>query len=529
MSTRGLLAGLVGVVAVAAAAFGAWALTRPDATTATTPPPATEAPPNVLVILWDTTRADRMSLYGHDVASTPKMAAWAKKHGVVFQNAVSPDMWTVPSHASLFTGLASTTHGAGNEHKWLDNAHVTLAEYLSENGWDTYAFSANPNLSPQRLNLVQGFQEVDLSWGPGFKRPSLMNMKRKLIPEDKSTEISPANEAGMKTSFYNAAPVTHKAFVKWLDEREDPKKPFLAYLSYMEAHKPRIPSMAARKRVADQATLELGLATDLTYDSQLLYSYGKKSYTPEELEAVRRVYDATLVDLDDATSSLLEDLESKGILRNTIVVFTSDHGEQLGEHQLFGHRAGVYEPLLHVPLVISWPKEVSPRTIAEPVSNTRIFATLMDLLELPGPPTPWVKGSLLDAAQQAPTVFAETIGYDKLGFKKVNKAHPDLKGDDWAVIYKSVRKGNLKLIQGHDPESMEVVRSQLFDLDADPHELHDLSTEQPGATAELGRAIEEWQDTIVHWTPEGADVPVEHEPSEAQRKQLEMLGYIEEE
>jgi arylsulfatase A-like enzyme len=297
----------------------------------------------------------------------------------------------------------------------------------------------------------------------------------------------------------------------------------------MEAHKPRIPSMTSRKRVADQATVDLGLATDLTYESQLLYSYGKKSYTPEELEAIRAVYDATLLDLDEATADLLDELRGKGLLENTVVVFTSDHGEQLGEHQLFGHRAGVFEPLLHVPLVISYPKEVGPRTVAEPVSNTRIFATLMDLVGLPGPATPFVKGSLLDVAEQPKTVFSETIGFDKLGFKKVSKTHPDLEQDDWAFLYKAVRSGNLKLIQAHDPTTMDVVAQQLFDLDADPDELHDLSKEQPGAAAELGRALEEWQDTVVHWTKEGADVPVEHEPSEAQRKQLEMLGYIEEE
>nr|MBX2796593.1 sulfatase-like hydrolase/transferase [Myxococcales bacterium] len=117
-------------------------------------------PPNVLVILWDTARADAMSLYGAKRDTTPRMKAWAEEHGVIYERAISPAMWTVPSHASLFTGLAPSTHGAGFDHRWLDNDNVTLAEHLGANGYQTYAFSANPNLSPKRVNLLQGFEQI---------------------------------------------------------------------------------------------------------------------------------------------------------------------------------------------------------------------------------------------------------------------------------------------------------------------------------------------------------------------------------
>ncbi|MCB9688715.1 MAG: sulfatase [Alphaproteobacteria bacterium] len=535
--TSGLVRGLVVVAGLAALVVGLGAAamklrSRPTAPTGEGSPvqaASADQRPNVLIVLWDTTRADRMSLYGNSLATTPRMAKWAQDNGVVFEHAVSPDMWTVPSHASLFTGLPSTTHGASNEHRWLDSDKVTLAEVLKDAGYETYAFSANPNLSPDRINLVQGFDQIDCSWHQGFRKGSLLNMRRKLIPEDASTEISPKNPAAVKTSFYNAAPVTQRAFLRWLDRGHDPNKPFVAYLSYMEAHKPRIPSMASRRRVADQAEIDLGLKTDLTYESQAIYSKGKKSYTADELRAIQRVYDASLVDLDDATADLLDELRGRGVLDNTIVVFTSDHGEMLGEHQLFGHRDGLWEQLLHVPLVISYPKEVTPRRVTDPVTNTQVFSTLLGLIGIDGPDTGYVPGSLLDLTDDDKAVFSESLGFDKIGFKKIAEMFPDLREEDWSRIYRSVRVGPYKLLEIQDFDTKDVRQRLLFDLDADPGEEHDLSTEQPGKASELARVLSDWQDEIPRWTPENGETPIEPELNDAQRKQLEMLGYIEEE
>lgn len=512
---RTVVGAVAGVVLLVAGVVGAVAWNRPA------------KPPNVLIILWDTTRADRLSMYGYSLETTPRMAKWAAENGVVFEKAISPDMWTVPSHASLFTGLEPGSHGAGYDHRWLDAKNVTLAEWFGEHGWDTYAFSANPNLAPTRVNLLQGFEHIETSWKRPWADDVKQLLRRKLIKGDRSTEISPGSGKKGGTGFYNAAPVAHTALVQWLDQRPDPSKPFLVYLSYMEAHKPRVPSMDARQRVTDADTIQIGLQTDLSLSSQLLYSYGKLSYTPQELDAVNRVYDASLTELDDATADLLDDLKQRGVLEDTIVVFTADHGEQLGEHQQFGHRAGVYQQLLHVPLVIAYPRKLDPRRVSVPVTNLQIFDTVLRLAGLPSPETGTVKGDLTQIKDTIASVFSETLAIDKGGFSKVRKLYPDLVGDVWANTYQSVVEGKWKLIESINYYDHELVDCELYDLDADPAEQDNQFTGQPEKSRELMAKLAEWKSKQTKWSRAGAD-EVHEDLSEKERKQLETLGYLEE-
>jgi len=500
-------------------------------------PVNTEGPPNVMIILWDTVRADRMSLYGYGLDTTPRIKAWAERTGMVFDNAISPAMWTVPSHASMFSGTPPSSHGAGFDHRWLDDHNVTLAEQFRDNGYDTYAFSANPNLSPNRVNLLQGFDKFDLSWGRRWKQKVVQHTRKKLIKQDLSTEISPANPGKHKgVGFYNAGPITHEAMTQWLDKRPDSTKPFFAYLSYMEAHKPRVPALENRKVVADDETIKLGLRTDLTFQSQLFYSYDKKQYTEAELQAVNRVYDATLRDLDTATADLLDDLEARGILDNTIVILTADHGEQLGEHQQFGHRNGVYQALVHVPLVIAYPKKLEPQRVTEAVSNLEIYNTLMELtgVDAPTDAQQIAPGNLTDLSQMAKSIFAESISIDRLGFGKVKKVHPDLGRDVWANKYRSVAYEDYKLIETIEFDSSVVINHELFHLPEDPHEDHDLSADQPDRVREMTDQLHALYEAYPKWDPSRADETQNAEDGDgagaaALREQLLMLGYTAEE
>jgi arylsulfatase A-like enzyme len=541
---KGLIAGIVGVVALVG--VGAYVMSQSGPKVVVPPPrPAqtanvaaprpvnTDGPPNVIIILWDTVRADRMSLYGYGLDTTPRIKSWAEANGMVYDNAISPAMWTVPSHASMFSGVPPSTHGACFDHRWLDDANVTLAEHFQNNGYDTYAFSANPNLSPNRVNLLQGFDKFDLSWGRKWKQKVVAHTRKKLMKTDRSTEISPANEGKHKgVGFYNAGPITHEAMTTWLDVRPDSTKPFFVYLSYMEAHKPRVPKLESRKVVADDETIKLGLATDLTFNAQLLYSYDKMQYSEAELAAVNRVYDATLRDLDSATADLLDDLEARGVLDNTIVVLTADHGEQLGDHQQFGHRNGVYQDLVHVPLVIAYPKKLKPQRVEEPVSNLELYSTLVTLTgidPLVGAQT-ITPGNLTDLTDRAMTIFSESISIDRLGFGKVKKQFPDLTRDVWANKYRQVTFEGYKLIENIDFDSEAVVSHELYHLETDPHEYNDLSASDPEKVASFVEKLHALYDAIPKWDPTAADETRNAEDekggnSAALREQLEMLGY----
>jgi arylsulfatase A-like enzyme len=482
-------------------------------------------PPNILIVLWDTVRADRLTVYDPELVTTPRLAKWAAS-GVVFEQAISPGMWTVPSHASLFTGVPPSTHGAGLKHQWLDNHHITMAEWFGQQGYDTFAFSANPNLSPNRLNLLQGFEHVELSWGPRWRKKASKFARTKLIKSDASTEISPAWDGPKpdeKLPFtYNAGPVTQRSFMAWLDKRPDDGKPWLAYLSYMEAHKPRIPSIEARKIVADEERISLGLATNLSFDQQLGYSYGERSYSPEELDAIRGVYDATLVDLDKATGDLFDELEAKGILDNTIVVFTSDHGEMLGEHQLFGHRQAVYNALVRVPLIIHWPKGLQPKRVGEPVSNLDVFDTLVALTDVPAPDGVRSGGNLMKGESGTWGVFTEAIDLDLPGFRRVKKIFPGAT-DRWNRTFRAVFDDQWKLITD------SLGAHELYHLGEDPNEDDNRAARDAETLARLKARIAELEDSVPLYDSSKRSQDDEAvEDSEAMKEQLKLLGYVDE-
>jgi arylsulfatase A-like enzyme len=203
---RGTFVVLLGIASLVAAGSVLTVCGTPETPT----PTAAEKRPNVVLVVWDTVRADRMSLYGYPKPTTPRMEALAKE-AAVYDNATSTGMWTLPGHAGMFTGLYETTHGATPEWPWLDGRFETLAEKLSAGGYDTFAFSANIVAGPL-MNLLQGFETVHTTYPtrdgpPGrYMKAARQATRAKLLPEDASNELSPlfagsrADEWGRRTS-----------------------------------------------------------------------------------------------------------------------------------------------------------------------------------------------------------------------------------------------------------------------------------------------------------------------------------------
>ncbi|MEZ4322743.1 MAG: sulfatase [Myxococcota bacterium] len=476
------------------------------------------AHPNVLIVLWDTVRADHLSVYGHEADTTPSLRAFAES-AVVYEKTVAPGMWTVPSHGSMFTGLPPSTHGASFEWRWLDAHHVTLAEHFKEQGYDTFAFSANPNLSRRGANLLQGFDVIQTSWGGQWWPLVRQATRRKLLPKDASTEISLAYRGRRPGNpYYNGAPAAGKALFRWLDGRET-DGPWLAYLNYMEAHKPRVPQLKHRRAVMDEARHDLSLQTDVTFLHQLAYGYHQLEYTPEEIEAARSVYDACIRELDEYTQRVFDGLEERGMLDDTIIVVTSDHGETLGEHHRFGHRYGMYQTLLHVPLLVRYPKRLKPARVSEPVTTQDLFATLTDLAEVPPAPTAKYSQSLLGTVHEA--LFSEVLSFDLAGFQLVRRAYPAIPPEGWAHTFRSVRAGDLKLIVDDEDHA------ELYDLETDPMETEDLAEARPADVEALrGRMTAHWAEI----PPYDREARTEEDrPAALSRKEkamLEVLGYV---
>ncbi len=493
--------------------------------------PAVAAGPNVLIVLWDTVRADRMSLYGATRPTTPKLEAFARD-AAVFDRAIATDMWTLPTHASMFTGRPPSSIGATASNRFVADEHVMLAEHLREAGYDTFASSANLIASPL-TNLMQGFDTLLTTFRPNgraqetaFQTAAKAATQAKLLPEDRSTEVSPGwrsadPDAGWDKAVYkDAAPVQHRALLDWLDAREDPKRPWLAYLNFMEAHTPRIPSDANRRALLDDATRTMGLQTDASLFTEVAYMVGKRDYTDGQLEAIRGVYDASLRDLDDATDALFADLRQRGVLDDTVVILVADHGESLGEHRMMEHRYHVYEQLVHVPLVVRYPKGVPAGRRSDRVSTMDVFSTVAELTGVDVGEDPARRSTSLFGARTPQPVFIQMLDPYQSSLKEVKGAWPDLDTSNWERTFRAVYDGSDKLIvDNHD-------HAELYDVDADPGETTNRAETEAERVAALKVLIADWEAGLAA-PPKRERCKAKAGTSQADQEQLELLGYAE--
>jgi arylsulfatase A-like enzyme len=484
-------------------------------------------PPNVLIILWDTARADRMSLYGHSRPTTPRLEAWAQE-AAVFERASSAGIWTLPSHASLFTGLPPESHGANERWLWLDERFLTMAEHFRDHGYATFTLAAN-SLLCEETNLVQGFDVRLTTYKGRLAKAAKAATRRKVLPQDKSNELAPGwappshgahNAEWARQVYKEAAPLAGQTFLEWLQVRKTQDKPFFAFINLMEAHTPRIPSQEAREAVLqdDPSLIPLGLETDAGHINLHFYNFGKYDLTDRQLEAIRGVYDATLWDLDRATVDLFDGLEKMGVLDDTIVVLTADHGENLGDHHLFNHRFSLWDSLVHVPLVMRYPDAVPAGRISEPVSTISLFATLSRLAGLPVPasvePT-----DLLKPEQPAVTHLAVPLVRE---IQTVKNVHPDVPVEPWLRSGHAVIEGSHKLI------TMTDGTRDLYNLQTDPAELTPI--DDPALTQRLSQEIEEWLARWPAYDPSERgtrDDPAHVKASQEElREMLEAMGYV---
>lgn len=527
----GLIAGLLTAVAVAGLLL--W-LARTDIAdgpatqrTVERPPPADG--PNVLIVLWDTVRADRLSVYGHDRNTTPFLTEFAAESRV-FERAITPGMWTPPSHASMFTGLPPSQHGVHANYKWLDDHHVTLAEWLTDHGYSSYAWSANPYLSPD-TNLLQGFETFEATFSGTWKRAARTATQSKLIAADASSDISPMwkpqpgqQAGGNAHSYKDGGVVGVQAFMKWVKDDREQDRPFFAYVNLMEAHIPRIPSMDSRQALLEPAVIATGLRTNVAQIDLLSYIFGKHEFTEEELFAIRGVYDAALLDLDIITRDLVGQLDHAGLLDDTVVIITSDHGENLGDHHMFGHKYSLFDTLLNVPLVIHYPKGIEPGRVEHPTTNLDLFATILDITNVPLPEHATMSQSLLAPNRQPEPVFAEMVAATPVAIRRVDALHGGIDKDYWLRTFKSVENDGWKLIRATAPPH------QLYHLPNDPGEVNNLYDDHVDEAAQLGALIDEWLTRFPQYDPDERsieDMPRTHD--QETKEMLERLGYIEDE
>jgi arylsulfatase A-like enzyme len=376
---------LVGaLLAVMLAKFGGRAWSEHRAMAALAPPPGGAR--NVLLIVWDTVRAGNLSLYGYGRPTTPNLERLAGR-GIRFDLAFATSSWTLPSHASLFTGRWPHELGVG----WTTPLRPdvpTLAEYLGARGYDTAGFVANLDYCGRETGLDRGFAHYEdypiglyetftryVGLGHRMELPSWACIMEKLVEKasGRSWELNPHSSEHAK----RGADVDQE-FLDWLSSRQGRRRPFFAFLNYNDAHTPYEPP--------DPSIPGFGLRPVTCHDRLTLRRWTaleKANLALNDVRMAADVYDDCIAYLDRRLGVLLDELRRRGVLDDTLVIVTADHGEHLGDHLLFFHGCSLYRQLVQVPLVIVGAKgPTAGRVVTEPVSLRDIPATIADLLEL---------------------------------------------------------------------------------------------------------------------------------------------------
>ncbi|MBX6312588.1 MAG: sulfatase-like hydrolase/transferase [Isosphaeraceae bacterium] len=430
-------------------------------------PKAPAGAPNVLLIVLDTVRADHLSLYGYHRATSPHLAKLARR-GVRFAHARAPAPWTLPSHASMFTGRWPHELSARDDRP-LDASEPTLAEFLAARGYATAGFVANTFFCNPWYGLGRGFHHYE-----GDDRSLVATLRTSGLGRRIVRATVSARNARPDAYFdrKDAARI-NRDFLRWLPSRGD--RPFFAFLNYYDAHDPYVPPDSAPRR--------FGLRPQGPADDELLRTWsvaGKLEPTPRNVALGRDSYDNCIAYLDEQLGQLFEELDRRGLLRNTVVIVTADHGEHFGEHGLFGHGNSLYGPEVHVPLLIVAPAGVPvDRVIPEPVSLRDLPATLADLLGF-ADQSPFPGRSLArlwepshpSAAESAVPVLSVLTAHGEARKKPKRRSHDlppptrDLPLSQSTVSLVADGKSYIRHADG---------REELYDLQNDPREEQNLA------------------------------------------------------
>ncbi len=363
---RSILAAILGPLMVLAALSSGREALRESRAVAGLPP----APPgarNVVLIVWDTVRAHNLSLYGYSRDTTPNLKQWARK-GVTYNLALAPAPWTFPSHTSFFTG--HWPFQLNTQWKFtLDATYPTLAEYLASRGYQTTGFAANTNCCSYETGLDRGFAHFeDYSLTPRSLLSRTVPGKWILEHISMIDDFYDKKWVGLQS---RGAREINDAFLDWLGRRR-PDRPFFAFLNEFDAHEPYIPPA--------EHCGHFGIRPEIPRDFESLVDFvgtNKNEVPQRDIELARDCYDDCIAFLDEQLGRLLDKLQAQGLLENTDVIITSDHGEAFGEHGLFGHIYSVNLNEIGVPLVILSPGAPAGRVVYSPVSLRDVPATVV--------------------------------------------------------------------------------------------------------------------------------------------------------
>lgn len=456
---------------------------------------------NVILVVMDTVRANRLSLYGGNPQVGKNLAILSEK-SLVFENCIASSSWTYPSHASLFTGLYPVEHGA---HHIIENTQAqtnnnlpllplderfnTLAEIFTKNAYRTLAVISNFGYFHPNNKLGQGFQIFDRSKNIGYLRkkfsftPIIHNLcflndwaPRYALPYRTAEEIS------------NSA-------INYIDQVS--AAPFFLFLNYNDAHTPVMPPRRYSKEYYKGISpLMFKLSAILPWNFKI--KYFRDFFTSIQKEKPQydlSQYDGAITYIDYHLGRLFDNLIKRGLYDSSLIVVTSDHGELFREHGRTGHMQVMYESQMAVPLLIKFPHSQKTGRVNKLTGLHDLFAIILSASKTP-------------------------IPEDISGFPSKN--HNDFKVaelyDAKFGTHRVLYDGDYKLFLFEKNKSAE-----LYNLKNDPLEKVNLYTEKPEIVLAMEKKLEAWQKKHkARYTPDKT-VPI---ISNDVKDELKALGYI---
>jgi arylsulfatase A-like enzyme len=442
------------------------------ACTPETVPEPVGPPPNIVLVVADTLRADRVDGENRRPRLTPNLDA-LREDGAYFRNAHTTSSWTLPATVSIFVSQLPSWHGVSRWGSILGDELETLPELLRAGGYRTGGWSANRLITRER-GFRQGFDEFRLLLNP--------NWKFGMPPESPHAFAAAADLA--------------TAAITWLDEvpaGESPT-PFFIYLHFMEPHTPFLcPAESGVDCEKAARALNRRVISSKAWD-----------FSENQQGLIDSFYDSDVRVMDDVLGQLRDALEERGLLSNTWILFTADHGEMLGEHGLYVHGQALFEETVQVPLLIR-PPDGRALVIDAPVSVVDVAPTILAAARIPQPES--FRGHSL-----LPVIEGESMAVRPI-VTELLPVHGQ--PDQWQRHLVAVQQGSLKLVLGVDGEVLR------FDLASDPDE----NSPRPAERSELEALLSEADVEIRHFEVEAGITP---EITPEMREHLRGLGYLHE-
>lgn len=470
--------------------------------------------PNIIILMLDTARAQNFSCYGYDRPTSPCIDALASE-GVLYENAIATGCWSLPSQVSLLTGMFPTKHGAHELHLSYTSPYPMFPEILKEAGYRTLGVSPNSWMSDE-FGVVRGFDTYLKLWqylhtmpAPAANVSASMSGLTRKVNQLYSRHLFPwRNRARHVTrhirNLLSTAP-----------------EPFFVYAIYWDMHLPYTPNGKHANR---------WLPAGMSYQqarrvnrSHLHYFADRVHMTDEDFGILRACYDAALASIDEEIGTLVEDLRQQGVLDRTMLIITSDHGENIGEHGLMSHAYSLHDTLIRVPFIIRYPDRFPPgQRVANQVQPTDVFPTLLDVLQLE---VPHVRQELQGVSLQNTEldVLEKRVAYAEMlaphpSMQTVNRRAGLPVDTPWPAYDRALRclrTPEYKIIWASDGHHA------LYDLSDDPNEATNrFADESELATKLLGE--------LQAWRPPDGSLLSDTEPDfdDDLRQRLRDLGYL---